>query len=611
MSDSQAVIIRPTDSELLMQFVKSRNDEAFRFLVERHSRLVQNVCRRVLPNEQDVEDAFQATFLVLARSAESIRCRDSLVGWLFKVAHRTAKRAALDGRRRKQVHFELEIPCGPLLELEQRETFEILVTELNLLPERFRAPLILHYLEGKSRRIAAAELDCSDAALKSRLARGRRLLRHRLTRRGIAMSVAMTASAATAKAAVAPAMIQRTASAAIKFSTTGKAGSACSLRSVSLAEGIKPMTSLTLTKSLTILGVIVSAGLVVGGIGSHHLAALSDENSTRDNRNNDTHLADELSTVLAAEQPKPAADSNATVAFSGKPPNDKPNKRTASNNPGELKQPSNEKLRIEQELNETTNIEFVDVPLSDGMKFIAKLHDINIVFDTSAFQDFDVSTDTPVSITLSGIKLRSALKIILKPLDLTYVVEDEVMKITLRHNGPGALRRRSSVERKIEATLNEHTSLEFIDTPLSDAVSFIADRHWITILIDKQALDEAGASTDTPINLTLSGITLHSALNNMLKPLDLTYVIEDDVMKITSQHAAQERKEIRVYPVQDLIAAGFEPAALKRIIEQGTKGNVEPLPGFLVIKGSQQMHRKTAELLKQLHQAARLSRLSR
>jgi RNA polymerase sigma factor (sigma-70 family) len=508
MSDSQAVIIRPTDSELLMQFVKSRNDEAFRFLVERHSRLVQNVCRRVLPNEQDVEDAFQATFLVLARSAESIRCRDSLVGWLFKVAHRTAKRAALDGRRRKQVHFELEIPCGPLLELEQRETFEILVTELNLLPERFRAPLILHYLEGKSRRIAAAELDCSDAALKSRLARGRRLLRHRLTRRGIAMSVAMTASAATAKAAVAPAMIQRTASAAIKFSTTGKAGSACSLRSVSLAEGIKPMTSLTLTKSLTILGVIVSAGLVVGGIGSHHLAALSDENSTRDNRNNDTHLADELSTVLAAEQPKPAADSNATVAFSGKPPNDKPNKRTAS-------------------------------------------------------------------------------------------------------NGPGALRRRSSVERKIEATLNEHTSLEFIDTPLSDAVSFIADRHWITILIDKQALDEAGASTDTPINLTLSGITLHSALNNMLKPLDLTYVIEDDVMKITSQHAAQERKEIRVYPVQDLIAAGFEPAALKRIIEQGTKGNVEPLPGFLVIKGSQQMHRKTAELLKQLHQAARLSRLSR
>ena len=110
-------MIRPTDGELLMRFSESRDQEAFRLLVERHARLVHAVSRRVLRNDHDVEDAFQATFLVLARCAPSIRCRDSVVSWLIKVAHRTAVRAAMDKHRQDEqpLHSEPAVACDELL----------------------------------------------------------------------------------------------------------------------------------------------------------------------------------------------------------------------------------------------------------------------------------------------------------------------------------------------------------------------------------------------------------------------------------------------------------------------------------------------------------------
>ena len=138
---------KPTDSELLMQFAEDRDSAAFQTLVERHAGLVQTVCRRVLNNSHDVEDAFQATFLVLASNAASIRCRDSVVSWLFKVAHRTAVRAAMNRHTHKTERIQVEpsIDADQLEAIQERETFEVLVAELNRLPEKYRAPLILTY----------------------------------------------------------------------------------------------------------------------------------------------------------------------------------------------------------------------------------------------------------------------------------------------------------------------------------------------------------------------------------------------------------------------------------------------------------------------------------
>jgi uncharacterized membrane protein YgcG len=117
------------------------------------------------------------------------------------------------------------------------------------------------------------------------------------------------------------------------------------------------------------------------------------------------------------------------------------------------------------------------------------------------------------------------------------------------------LHRQSVAEQKIRAALNDQTSLNFIDTPLADCIQFIATNHEIPIIIQTQALDDAGIPSDEPINLVLSGITLRSALKIMLSDLDLTYIIQDEVMQITTKDIANDPSNMKpyVYPVGDLV----------------------------------------------------------
>ena len=184
-----------SDAELLERFVAGRDEAAeaaFAALVERHGVMVLGVCRRVLGNRDEAEDAFQATFLVLARKAAAIARREQLASWL----HGVARRAALDARARATRRKAREKRLGAMLPVEPpdqtmaSELRTILDEELARLPERHRAAIVLCELEGLSRREAALRLAISEGTLSSRLARAKSHLRERLTRRGFALSAA-------------------------------------------------------------------------------------------------------------------------------------------------------------------------------------------------------------------------------------------------------------------------------------------------------------------------------------------------------------------------------------------------------------------------------------
>ena len=189
--------IRPTDGELLLRFTRGEQ-AAFSMLVDRHRRVVWLVCWQILRHRQDVEDTFQATFLILARRASSLRSVDSLAAWLHRVAYRVALRLQTSKRRHQptELSTEVEVIEDKLLQIQRHEERSILLEELRSLPDRYQTPLILCYLEGHTRSAIADELGCTTAAVKGRLARGKRMLRSRLARRGIGLSVAMTALAA-------------------------------------------------------------------------------------------------------------------------------------------------------------------------------------------------------------------------------------------------------------------------------------------------------------------------------------------------------------------------------------------------------------------------------
>jgi RNA polymerase sigma factor (sigma-70 family) len=171
-----------TDGELLERFVHRREEAAFAALVQRHGPMVLSVCRRVLRHNHDAEDAFQATFLVLTKKAHRLHRPELLANWLYGVAYRTALHARQRADRRREREKEAAAMSVPTddPEIESRELRRILDEELQSLPEKYRAPLVLCYLEGKTNGEAARLLGWPSGSMSHRLARGRELLRERL-----------------------------------------------------------------------------------------------------------------------------------------------------------------------------------------------------------------------------------------------------------------------------------------------------------------------------------------------------------------------------------------------------------------------------------------------
>jgi RNA polymerase sigma factor (sigma-70 family) len=175
------------------------SEAAFAALVDRHGAMVLNVCQRVLQNPHDAHDAFQATFLVLVRKAETIRRRESVGGWLFGIARRVAVRARLEAARRRRRLEKMGIERQSAHEDEKAFTCEPeadygpLIEAIDRLPERFRAPVVLHYFEGLSADATAERLGCPRGTVLSRLARARERIRRRLERRGMSVESLMSA----------------------------------------------------------------------------------------------------------------------------------------------------------------------------------------------------------------------------------------------------------------------------------------------------------------------------------------------------------------------------------------------------------------------------------
>jgi RNA polymerase sigma factor (sigma-70 family) len=258
-----------TDGELLQRFALEREESAFAALMQRHGPMVLGVCQSLLRDTADAEDAFQATFVVLVRKARVIGKPASVASWLHGVAYRLSMRLRTDAARRRAGE-EKAVPmttCTPQDEAAWSDLRPLLHEEVARLPDRYRLPFVLCYLEGKTNEEAAELLGWPKGTVQSRLSRGRERLRTRLTRRGLAPTGAVLAallSQTAAQSVVPAALAEATLKAVMLLSAGARVAGAVSVRAAVCVAGLQGVPGREKLATAVVLAILLS----ITGIGA-------------------------------------------------------------------------------------------------------------------------------------------------------------------------------------------------------------------------------------------------------------------------------------------------------------------------------------------------------
>ena len=512
-----------TDEQLLEQFVSGDREAAemaFTALVVRHGPMVLRVCRLILRDSHDAEDAFQATFLVLARRAGSIRKRGSAASWLHGVARRVATCArTAAARRHAHERRAAEMARRSVDEAGWDDLGEAIHEEVGRLSESCRSVIVLCDLEGLTEGQAARRLGWPIGTVRSRLMRGRERLRGRLTRRGLTLSAAMLGSLPipeAASAAVPAALVNSTVQGALQIAAGGAvaAGAVPAVVTTLTQEALKTMllTKLKLSAAaLLAVGAASSLAIVTGGF----------------------------------TQEKPRAAPSTTPAS---PPTTPVSPRTRA---------------ILAKLERPIPMVFPqETPLDDLLKYIQQAtrggpndpQGLPIYVDPLGLQEAKRSLNSTFTINVEGTPLRVTLAQVLAQLGLDFAVRDEVLIIS---SPEGIQRGRDETvvlprlltpkTKAVLAQLDEPISMSFAnETPLEDVLKYItqatttATALGIPIVVDAIGLEEVEKKLQSTVTLDLLDVPLKTTLRLLLKQLGLVYTIKDGLVVISSPQVIQK-----------------------------------------------------------------------
>jgi RNA polymerase sigma factor (sigma-70 family) len=534
------MIVRPGDGltvTLLARFVDSERDTgelAFAELVARHGPMVLRVCRMILRNADDAEDAFQATFMVLARQSRSIRERGSAASWLHGVARRvalSARSAAARRRAHERRAAEMTMPSSD--DAGGNDLGDVLHQEIERLPEKYRKAIVLCELEGLTEGQAAQRLEWPIGTVRTRLRRGRERLRGHLLRRGVAPTAVLLGAVGSSDAAsrsVPDLLARSTIEAVVQPATTKTVPAAVSALTAAVCR------AMFLTK-LTIPLVALLA------VGTASLMAVQTLTFTRAKLKPIGSATGTTSARVPAEPAVPIASS---------PPN---------------LQVSPSTVEILAKLQEPLDMVFPrETPLDDVLKYITRATKygdrpsdpgIPIYVDPFGLQEAKKSLKSTVTSNVTRVPLKVTLPRVLAQLGLAYLVGDGVLLISSSSRIDAEQARkvaltwdRSPRTAQALTKLDEPIAMSFPDeTPLNEVLKYIKKAtttpsfSGIPIYVDPAALQEVDRSLRSTVKIDLQGVPLRTSLRLVAEQLRLAYYVNEGNLIVSSPKIIHERAE--------------------------------------------------------------------
>ena len=616
-----------SDADLLDAWARDQLSPALAELIKRYSVMVLSVCRRGCSREVDVDDAFQTTFLYLARNAGSIRHPERLPGWLQRVAQRSVVATWKKNRLRFEPLGDRPAPVAdPLDQLAHRHESVVLDEELSDLPEKYRAVIVLHHYESMTVPDLAVHLDTTVGAIRGRLQRGRKMLAARLRQRGLMPAVAY--------ASVKAGSVQNVdaAEAVSRLLTTMEGGELPDppidsfLLKPLLSEGISKM--LFLSKSLTIGGGLALIFFVFSGDGGEGYQVKSIDGESRPR----------TISLLPQTLGQDSGSSDVVVEIrNGVSPNDKAKDQGLGGMGGGGNQAGSQgahqknlldawKLdsktaeNVREALDSSYKFE-IDVPLSGLSKFLSDLTGQPILLNRRAVKQANQDLDVSIKYSREMTPLRTAMRQMLRPLYLRASIENDGIVITADHaalakEGIGTdawLNVDQEMEEDFSAKLQQKGVFEFRDKPLKECINSLADQFDLKMVIRENALEDIGLTSNELISLTLADVTLQDVLSEMLFALDCTYTLSGGLVVITSAESVEfgeEEQLTRVYWLDgtgligqqaiEIITATVSPDMWEHLGGPSTiSGLINPRAG-LVIATKYTLHQKIERMFKTL-----------
>jgi RNA polymerase sigma factor (sigma-70 family) len=511
------------DRQLLKRFAANRDEDAFTLLVRRHGGMVLGVCGRVLADPSDVEDAFQATFLVLARKSSSFGWRDSIGNWLYGVALRVAKKMLLQRRRQSLTSVAvIEMPARLLAQADpsvaacQRELSEKLDEALQHIPAEFRAPLVLCYLEGKSHQEAARALGMPTGSMSRHLARGLELLRERLAQRHLLLSTDALAGLLARgvwRAIVDRSLAEATTQAALVFKLgTMTATGAASIRTLTLAHGV--LRAMMLTQVKLFVGVVLAIG-VLGAGGVLHERRLGGNGGGNE-------LAGQE--VPQVEGGAPAAQANP----------DEQELLPFTSHAEKLRKHHLMQIKLEKPVVLEKGLD--KMTFGDAKQYIADRFDLTILANSRAFGEANILESQVQLEKMSAVSLREVLQLLADQLGATFVVRPGYVEFTK----PEFVQPEAWIIG--DRTFVPHVNANFQDVALDKALHELAMETGISVVLDQSAFHDANEPSVTAF---FDGASLDTAVEILANMCGFKSVAMDRALYVTTIEKADSLIEIQ------------------------------------------------------------------